>query len=44
MNSSEFNFQIPEMYAGILTLALLGLIVNLTLIHVESRLSAWRSQ
>jgi NitT/TauT family transport system permease protein len=42
VNAAEFNFQIPEMYAGIVTLALLGLVVNLVLVHVESRLSAWR--
>ncbi len=44
VNAAEFNFQIPEMYAGILTLALLGLVVNLALVRVESRLSAWRVQ
>jgi NitT/TauT family transport system permease protein len=42
VNAAEFNFQIPEMYAGIVALALLGLVVNLVLVHVESRLSAWR--
>jgi NitT/TauT family transport system permease protein len=44
VNSAEFNFQIPEMYAGILTLALLGLLVNFALVRIESRLSAWRLQ
>jgi NitT/TauT family transport system permease protein len=44
VNAAEFNFQIPEMYAGILTLAMLGLLVNLALVRVERRLSAWRLQ
>jgi NitT/TauT family transport system permease protein len=44
VNAAEFNFQIPEMYAGILSLALLGLAVNLGLVRIESRFSAWRSQ
>jgi NitT/TauT family transport system permease protein len=44
VNSAEFNFQIPEMYAGILSLALLGLAVNLGLVRIESRFSAWRAQ
>lgn len=43
VNAAEFNFQIPEMYAGILTLALLGLLVNVTLVHIEGRLSMWRA-
>jgi NitT/TauT family transport system permease protein len=44
VNSAEFNFQIPEMYAGIVSLALLGLTVNLGLLRIESRFSAWRTQ
>lgn len=44
VNAAEFNFQIPEMYAGILTLAMLGLLVNVALVRVERHLSAWRSQ
>ncbi len=44
VNSAEFNFQIPEMYAGILSLALLGLAANLGLVRIESRFSAWRAQ
>jgi NitT/TauT family transport system permease protein len=44
VNAAEFNFQIPEMYAGIVTLALLGLIVNSVLVRVENRLSAWRGE
>lgn len=44
VNASEFNFQIPEMYAGILSLALPGLAVNLGLVRIERLFSAWRAQ
>ena len=43
VNAAEFNFQIPEMYAGILSLALLGLLVNFALVRIEVRLSMWRT-
>jgi len=32
------------MYAGILSLALLGLVVNLGLLRIEGCFSAWRAQ
>jgi NitT/TauT family transport system permease protein len=44
VNAAEFNFQIPEMYAGILTLAILGMLVNLVLVRTERHLSSWRLQ
>jgi NitT/TauT family transport system permease protein len=43
VNAAEFNFQIPEMYAGILSLSLLGLLVNFALVRIEARLSMWRT-
>jgi NitT/TauT family transport system permease protein len=43
VNAAEFNFQIPEMYAGIVTLAQLGLLVNVVLVRIEARLSVWRT-
>jgi NitT/TauT family transport system permease protein len=43
VSAAEFNFQIPEMYAGILSLALLGLLVNFALVRIEARLSMWRT-
>jgi NitT/TauT family transport system permease protein len=39
VNAAEFNFQMPEMYAGILSLALLGRLVNFALVRIEARLS-----
>ena len=42
INSSQFNFQVPEMYAGIITISLLGLVFNQLLVTAERRLSRWR--
>lgn len=38
---SQFNFQIPAMYAGIITLSLVGLAVNGLLQRLERRLTRW---
>lgn len=43
ITASQFNFQVPEMYAGIVTISLLGLMVNQLLVTLERRLSRWRS-
>jgi NitT/TauT family transport system permease protein len=43
INYSQFNFLVPQMYAGILTTSLLGLAVNWGLVALERRLSSWRS-
>ncbi|MFT4393649.1 ABC transporter permease [Gordonia lacunae] len=40
--ASQLNFQIPAMYAGILTIALVGVVFNVVLVQVERRLSSWR--
>jgi len=39
---TQMNFQIPEMYAGIITIALLGLILNSILVSIEKKLSKWK--
>lgn len=39
---SQYNFQVPKMYAGIITISLLGLAFNQALITLERRLSRWR--
>lgn len=39
---SQYNFMIPEMYAGILTISILGLIINYGLLALEKRLSRWK--
>lgn len=42
INASEQGFQVPEMYAGILTITLLGLFINYGLLFLEKRLSGWK--
>lgn len=44
VNYSQFTFEIPKMYAGIITLALLGLGFNQVLVWVERYLTAWKSE
>lgn len=39
---TQYNFQIPEMYAGIVVIALLGVIINQGLISIERKLSKWK--
>lgn len=42
ITASQLNFQIPNMYAGIVAIALLGLTLNGVLMLIERRLSRWR--
>lgn len=42
INYAQFNFLLPKMYAGILTIAFIGLAVNQLLVTIERRLSRWR--
>lgn len=42
ISSSQQSFRIPEMYAGILTISLLGLGINSAMVRLEGRLTAWR--
>ncbi|MFC0472670.1 ABC transporter permease [Halalkalibacter kiskunsagensis] len=39
---SQHSFQIPYMYAGILTISALGMLVNFLLLRLEKRLSKWK--
>jgi NitT/TauT family transport system permease protein len=39
---SQYNFQIPQMYAGILAIGLLGMIFTQTLVAIERRFTAWQ--
>jgi NitT/TauT family transport system permease protein len=41
--NSQMSFLIPDMYAGILTVSLLGLLVNYLLVAVERYFSRWRT-
>ncbi|MFD4242225.1 ABC transporter permease [Streptomyces sp. NPDC058525] len=42
INASQFNFAIPQMYAGIITISAIGVAFNQLLVTVERRLSLWR--
>ncbi|MEU8827562.1 ABC transporter permease [Streptomyces sp. NPDC048636] len=42
INASQYNFAIPQMYAGILTISIIGVAFNQLLVTVERRLSSWR--
>jgi NitT/TauT family transport system permease protein len=42
VNSSQQNFAIPDMYAAIIAIAVLGLVFNQLLVLLERRLTRWR--
>ncbi|WP_306188022.1 MULTISPECIES: ABC transporter permease [unclassified Streptomyces] len=42
INASQYNFAIPQMYAGIITISAIGVAFNQFLVAVERRLSSWR--
>ncbi|RYZ10105.1 MAG: ABC transporter permease [Myxococcales bacterium] len=39
---SQYNFQIPHMYLGIITITGIGLLFNELLQHVEARFTSWK--
>ena len=41
--NSQMSFLIPDMYAGILTVSVLGLVVNVLLVALERHFSKWRT-
>ncbi len=41
---AQFNYEIPKMYAGIITISLLGLLVNRILTSLERRFSRWKQE
>ncbi|MFC4535817.1 ABC transporter permease [Sphaerisporangium dianthi] len=43
VQDAQFSFRIPDMYAGIITISVLGLLFNLLLLSVERRFSTWRT-
>ncbi|MDH6131558.1 NitT/TauT family transport system permease protein [Kitasatospora sp. MAA4] len=43
INASQFNFAIPQMYAGIVTISVLGLLFNQLLVALERRFTRWRA-
>ncbi|GAA3349206.1 ABC transporter permease [Amorphoplanes nipponensis] len=43
INYAQYNFAVPDMYAGIITISAIGLVVNQVLILTERRFSTWRT-
>lgn len=41
---AQYNFLIPEMYGGIITISILGLLINFGLVSAERRLSRWKQE
>lgn len=39
---TQFSFQIPEMYAGIISISAIGLLINYVLVVIEKKLTAWK--
>lgn len=39
---AQFSFLIPQMYAGIITISVVGIIVNYLLLALERRLTGWK--
>jgi NitT/TauT family transport system permease protein len=44
INYAQYNFAVPDMYAGIITISAMGLVVNQVLVQIERRFSTWRTQ
>lgn len=42
INYAQYNFQVPNMYAGIITISALGLFFNWVLIKIEKHFTAWK--
>ncbi|GAA3867728.1 ABC transporter permease [Saccharothrix violaceirubra] len=42
VNSAQFNFAVPQMYAGIVTISVIGLLFNLLLVSLERRFTSWK--
>ncbi|WP_026471230.1 ABC transporter permease [Alkanindiges illinoisensis] len=44
INYAQFNFQIPEMFFGIVIITVVGLMFNYSLLLIERRLTAWKTE
>nr|WP_277606523.1 ABC transporter permease [Acinetobacter higginsii] len=42
INYAQYNFQIPEMFFGIISITTIGLLFNYSLLAIEKRLTAWK--
>ena len=43
INYAQYNFAVGDMYAGIVTISVLGLVFNVGLLALERRFSTWRA-
>ncbi|MEZ0074429.1 ABC transporter permease [Planotetraspora sp. GP83] len=43
INAAQSSFRIYDMYAGIITISVIGLLFNQLLVHLERRFSTWRT-
>ncbi|WP_035849091.1 ABC transporter permease [Kitasatospora azatica] len=43
VNAAQFNFAIPQMYAGIVTISVIGVLFNQLLVALERRFTGWRA-
>ncbi len=43
INASQYNFAIPQMYAGIVAISVIGVAFNQLLLTVERRFTSWRT-
>lgn len=39
---TQFSFQIPQMYAGIMTISAIGLLINYLLLFAEKKMTSWK--
>lgn len=44
INASQYNFAIPQMYAGIVTISVIGVVFNQLLVVLERRFTAWKAE
>jgi NitT/TauT family transport system permease protein len=42
--SSQYLFKIPQMYAALTILGIIGVVINYALVAAERRMSKWRQQ
>jgi NitT/TauT family transport system permease protein len=42
IQNAQFNFMIPEMYAGVLILAVIGVVLNYLLVWLENKATSWK--
>ena len=40
---AQYNFDVPTMYAGIITISAIGLVINQLMVVLERRFSTWRT-